>query len=172
MNPKVGCFWLCQVLKWLQVHHNLRSMNFLEDLVFPTVARPHDDWGPLLETRVLHLEDEAVQFIPDEASILGELLVVASLDSAVALHLRPFVLLAVRDVEDQPGLQEKTTGFVESPQLAIRALSFVQDDVKAIWVEVDDQPLGRLYVVRWSGVVHHNVSLSMGRGDKYALQHL
>ena len=124
-------------------------MNFLEDLVFPAVVRPHDDWGPLLETRVLHVEDEAVQFRLDKDSIVGELLVVASLDSAPALHLHPFVLLTVRDVEDQPGLQEKMTGFVESPQLAndeaIRALAFVQDDIKAIWVESDDQPLGRLY---------------------------
>ena len=46
----------------------------------------------------------------------------------VALHLHPFVLLTVRDVEDQPGFQEKMTMFVESPQLAIRALAFVQDD--------------------------------------------
>ena len=70
------------------------------------------------------------------------------MDLALALHLRPFVLFAVRDVEDQPGFQEKMTVFVEFPQLAIRALAFVQDDIRAIWVEVDDQPLGRLYVVR------------------------
>ena len=116
------------------MHYNLRIVNFLEDLVFPAVVRPYDDWGPLLETRVLHLEDEAVQFRPDEASIVGELLVVTFVDLALALHLHPFVLFAVRDVEDQPGFQEKMTGFVESPQLAIRALAFVPDDVKAIWV--------------------------------------
>ena len=129
------------------MHHNLRIVNFLEDLVFPAVVRPHDDWGPLLETRVLHLEDEAVQFRPDEASIVGELLVVTFVDLALALHLHPFVLFAVRDVEDQPGFQEKMTMFVESPQLAIRAPAFVLafDDVKALWVEGDDQPLGRLY---------------------------
>ena len=67
-------------------------------------------------------------------SYVGELLGVASVDLALALHLHPFVLLTVRDVEDQPGFQEKMTGFVESPQLAIRALAFVPDDVKAIWV--------------------------------------
>ena len=120
-------------------------MSFLEDLVFPTVVRPHDDWDPLLETRVLHVEGEAVQFRLDEASILGELLVVASVDLAVTLHLHPFVLLTARDVEDQPGFQKKMTVFVESPQLAIRALAFVQDNVKAIWVECDDKPPGRLY---------------------------
>ena len=95
---------------------------------------------------VLHVEDEAVQFRPDKDSIVGELLVVASLDSALALHLHPFVLLTVRDVEDQPGLQEKMTVFVESPQLAISALSFAQGDIWTIWVECDDQPLGRLYI--------------------------
>ena len=114
-------------------------MNFLEDLVFPAVVRPHDVLGPLLETRVFHIEDKAVQFRPDEAFIVGELLVVDSVDLAVALHLHPFVLLTVRDVEDQPGFQEKMTVFVESPQLAIRALSFAQDDVKAIRVEGVDQ---------------------------------
>ena len=97
-------------------------MSFLEDLVFPTVVRPHEDWGPLLETRVLHVEDEAVQFRLDKDSIVGELLVVASLDSALALHLHPFVLLTVGDVEDHPGFKKKMTGFVESPQLAICAL--------------------------------------------------
>ena len=78
---------------------------------------------------------------------LTELLVVTFVDLALALHLHPFVLLAVRDVEDQPGFQEKMTVFVESPQLAIRAPAFVLafDDVKALWVEGDDQPLGILY---------------------------
>ena len=103
-------------------------MSFLEDLAFLAMVRRHDDWDPLLETDVLHLEDEAVQFRPDEASIVGELLVVTFVDLALALHLHPFVLLTVRDVEDQPGFQEKMTMFVESPQLAIRALAFVQDD--------------------------------------------
>ena len=80
-------------------------------------------------------------------SYVGELLGVASVDLALALHLHPFVLLTVRDVEDQPGFQEKMTVFVESPQLAIRAPAFVLafDDVKALWVEGDDQPLGKLY---------------------------
>lgn len=79
-------------------------MSFLEDLVFPTVVRPHDDSGSLLETRVLYLEDEAVQFRLDEASIVGDLLVVVSVDLAVAL-----------DIEEHPGFKKKMTGFVESP---------------------------------------------------------
>ena len=65
------------------------------------------------------------------------------------------------------------TVVVQSPQLAILALEFIQDDVRtrgitvALRVDGHNQPVGRL-----DGEPRHNLPLSMGGDNNQELQHL
>ena len=79
-------------------------LDKLEDLVDLSMVRPHDDRGPLLHPAVLDVEDEPVQLGLDAAPVEGELLVVATVDVAIADHVNPGVLAASRNVDNQAGL--------------------------------------------------------------------